>query len=117
MSYGQTRYRLHRVLPMRLINRVEQWLGHRYWVTRSDLTKRWLDRVAWFTTPYRGARRDSGTVTFPERWREIRYYGQHDWDTLNVRWEEYRADPNDPMRAIGLTGGTYGRRIPEKTSG
>jgi hypothetical protein len=103
------RYRLHRVLPMRALHRVESWLVQRYARTRSDWSCRWLDRLSWFTTPYRGARKDSGMVRSMSEVREMYYYRLIRHGTTNVRWEMLRAYGDPRYRALGLTGGTHGR--------
>jgi hypothetical protein len=105
---GLARYRIHRVLPMRLIDHVERWLRRTYQRNQSEWSKRWLDRVAWFTTPYRGARMDSGVVHAMSNWREDRLYGVWNDNTTNIRWELYRVRGDVRYRALGLTGGGHG---------
>lgn len=107
--HGDRRYMAHRFLPMRLIDKVQRWLLRRYRRTHSEWSKRWLDRVAWFTTPYGGARQNSSLVDALDWLLEDEVYGLYRFNTTNVRWEGLRTRGDKRYRALGLTGGTHGR--------
>lgn len=90
IRHAPIRYRLHRILHpvgvMRLLHEYERHLRRKYHRTLDRGVARRLDAVAWFNTPYEGARQDSRDIRFHERLHENMYYGLFRFRSNNVRW-------------------------------